>query len=326
MADLFHTLLLLAPPASGKSEVRTFLTNHDPEAFHMGDTVQLDDYPYVHLQLLVDEALQAMGRPRVFHHNDPDGQRNGPFMDPKEMAGLMYLLNDDYLEILGGSAPVPQNPAADLLRRFDLASEKAGAAVKFRDMDPATLTGIEKALMEEATAFYEEKAAACPVSLDGRTIVIEFARGGPLNATLPMTDGYGYQGSLPYLLPELLRRAAILYIWVTPRDSRRKNRERARPDGHGSILFHGTPESVMDQEYGSDDMPYLMETSDIRGTLRLQTATGVVHVPVSRFDNRADLTSFLRRDPALWTDAEIAAIKGGLAAATDALWTTCTNR
>ena len=326
MADIFHTLLLLAPPASGKSEVRTFLTNHNPEAFHMGDTVQLDDYPYVHLQLLVDEALKAMGKPRVFHHDDPEGQRNGPFKDPKEMAGLMYLLNDDYLEILSGKAAIPDNPARDLLLRFDRASEKAGAAVKFRDMDPGTLTGIEKALMEEATAFYEEKAAACPVSLEGRTIVIEFARGGPLNAALPMTDGYGYQGSVPYLLPELLQRAAILYIWVTPEDSRRKNRERARPDGHGSILFHGTPESVMDQEYGNDDMPYLMETSDGRGTLRLQTPGGVVHVPIARFDNRGDLTSFLRRDPATWTDAEVAAISGGLAAATDALWSAYKDR
>jgi len=326
MADLFHTLLLLAPPASGKSEVRTFLTNHNPEAFHMGDTVQLDDYPYVHLQLLVDEALVAMGKAPVFHNEDPGGQRNGPFMDPREMAGLMYLLNDDYLEILAGNAPVPENPAADLLRRFDDASEKAGAPVKFRALDAETRAGIEAALMDEARAFYKEKAAACPVDLTGRTIVIEFARGGPLNAAMPMTDGYGYQGSVPYLLPELLKQAAILYIWVTPEDSRRKNRERARPDGHGSILFHGTPESVMDQEYGSDDMPFLMENSDIPGTLRLATPEGMVRVPIARFDNRADLTSFLRRDPATWTEAEVDAVKAGITAATDALWTAYKTR
>jgi len=54
MAEVFDTLLLLALPASGKSEVRTYLTARDPARFHMGPTVQLDDYPYVHLQIRAD--------------------------------------------------------------------------------------------------------------------------------------------------------------------------------------------------------------------------------------------------------------------------------
>ncbi|MDX9719860.1 MAG: hypothetical protein RBU37_03870, partial [Myxococcota bacterium] len=68
MAEIFDTLLLLALPASGKSEVRTFLREHNPEQYHMGPTVQLDDYPYVHFQLMIDEELAMMDLPRMFHH------------------------------------------------------------------------------------------------------------------------------------------------------------------------------------------------------------------------------------------------------------------
>ena len=87
MSDCFHTLLLLALPASGKSEVRTFLDQRDPVAFHMGPTVQLDDYPYVHLQLLVDEALVAMGEERLYHHPDPRGNATGLSSTPSIWAG-----------------------------------------------------------------------------------------------------------------------------------------------------------------------------------------------------------------------------------------------
>ena len=53
MAEILDVLLLLALPASGKSEVRRYLASLTPEQcrrdFHMGPTVQLDDYPYVHM-------------------------------------------------------------------------------------------------------------------------------------------------------------------------------------------------------------------------------------------------------------------------------------
>ena len=47
MSKTFDAVLLLALPASGKSEVRRYLAHVPPAAcrddFHMGPTVQLDD-------------------------------------------------------------------------------------------------------------------------------------------------------------------------------------------------------------------------------------------------------------------------------------------
>ena len=69
--NLFDTLLLLALPASGKSEVRKFMregTAAEAAAnYHLGDTVQLDDFPYVHFLRCCDDALVSLGAPRAFY-------------------------------------------------------------------------------------------------------------------------------------------------------------------------------------------------------------------------------------------------------------------
>ncbi len=322
MADNFHTLFLLALPGSGKSEVRNYLTHKDPAQFHMGPTVQIDDYPYVHLQLVVDEALKAIGEPLAFHGVDPGGQRNGPFFSAYELGGLMHLLNEDYLEILSGKAHMPENPARHLLDRFDAASVMAGAPAKFVDRSPEVMAKVEAAIADEVRVFYEEKAANVPADLNGKTIVIEFARGGPATEAFPLKEGYGYLGTLSEAAPEMLEHAAILYIWVTPEESRRKNVERVVPGEEASILFHGTPESVMDQEYGMCDMAWLMESSDESGTIRIESQGSAFHIPVERFDNRMDLTTFLRSDAAEWTDADIDAIHAPIKDACVKLWAT----
>ena len=74
-AKLLDTVLLLALPASGKSEVRRYLAHLPKEEctrdFHMGPTVQLDDYPYVHFMRCVDDELAAKKQKRFFFHS-PD--------------------------------------------------------------------------------------------------------------------------------------------------------------------------------------------------------------------------------------------------------------
>lgn len=319
MAEIFDTLLLLALPASGKSEVRNFLTNKDPELFHMGETIQIDDYPYVHIQLVIDEALKELGEPRIYHSEDDAGGRNGPFLDAYDWSALIELLNEDYHEILLGKAENPKYAAIRLFERLDAASVRAGGEAKIAALSPAVRAKLEEMLEKEARELFDDKIKNVAGSRDGKTIVIEFSRGGPVGVR-PLPEHYGYAGSLPYLSDELLKRAAILYIWVTPEESRRKNRDRARPGEDKSILFHGTPESVMLQDYGSDDMVELMEASDKENTLRIEAHGKVYHVPVACFDNRRDLTTFARKDPKDWTKEEVDALDNGIRDVALKLW------
>ena len=71
MSKLLDTVLLLALPASGKSEVRKYLDGLSPvqcrEEFHMHQAVQLDDYPYVHFMHRIDDELAASGGLRPFY-------------------------------------------------------------------------------------------------------------------------------------------------------------------------------------------------------------------------------------------------------------------
>ena len=114
---------------------------------------------------------------------------------------------------------------------------------------------------------------------------------------------------------------------MDPTESRRKNIERGRPDGQGSILHHSVPMEVMLGQYGTDDMAWLMEQSHRPGTIRVERVvpvgdryeTKVYHLPVGRFDNRSDLTSFIREDQKLWKPEDVNAIHSGLKQAFDQL-------
>lgn len=319
MAEIFDTLLLLALPASGKSEVRNFLTNKDPEIFHMGETIQLDDYPYVHIQLVIDEVLKEMGEPRIYHSEDDAGGRNGPFLDAYDWCALIELLNEDYHEILAGKAENPKYAAIRLFERLDAAAVRVGGEAKIAALRPEIRARLEEKLEAEARELFDDKIKNVLKSREGKTIVIEFSRGGPVGVR-PLPEYYGYAASLPCLSDELLKRAAILYIWVTPEESRRKNRDRARPGEDKSILFHGTPESVMLQDYGSDDMLEMMEASDRENMLKIVKGDKVYYIPVGRFDNRRDLTTFARKDPKDWKPEEVQALDDGIRDVALKLW------
>lgn len=84
---------------------------------------------------------------------------------------------------------------------------------------------------------------------------------------------------------------------------------------------------VMLGQYGTDDMAWLLEQSDRPGTIRVERLvqdgdryqTRVFHLPVARFDNRNDLTTFVREDQKQWKPADMSAIHSGLKAAFDQL-------
>jgi len=126
MSRLIEMLLLLALPASGKSEVRRYLAHLPPEQcrddFHLGPTVQLDDYPYVHLMRRVSQELRSRGADGVFFDSDEQ-----PMKQPLDWGTLVELLNEDYEDLVERRRPEPASAADWLFGRFDQARRRVGA-------------------------------------------------------------------------------------------------------------------------------------------------------------------------------------------------------
>jgi hypothetical protein len=318
MAKPIDLLLLLALPASGKSEVRRYLASLSPaecrEHFGIGPTVQLDDFPYVHLMRCISDELTARGHEGAYFISPAL-----PFREPRDWGTLIQLLNEDHADLLAQRKPDPQSAAEWLFDRFDAARIKVGAKPVLGGLPTDLRQEIAAVIEPEAADLLQKKIAEIPDSLDGKTIVAEFARGGADGSPLPLPAPFGYQYSLAQLDHAILAKAAILYIWVTPEESRRKNNERADPDDPGSILHHGVPNAVMYGDYGCDDMAYLLEQSQRPDTVSIAKEGKVYHLPVGRFDNRVDKTTFIREEPSQWSDANVAALRAGLQEAFDQL-------
>lgn len=318
MPQLIDVLLLLALPASGKSEVRRYLEKLDPDRcrddFHLGPTVQLDDYPYVHMMRRVSQELRRLGRDGIFFDSD-----DLPMKEPLDWGTLIELLNEDFDDLVARRRAAPASPAEWLLGRFDAARAKVGAEPALGRLPAAVRAALTGALAQESAQLLADKNVGIPDSLAGRTVVMEFARGGPDGAALPLPAPLGYRYSLATLSDAILARSYILYVWVTPEESRRKNHARTDPNDPGSILHHGVPMAVMLGDYGCDDMAWLLEHSDRPDTVRVEARGKSYRLPVARFDNRVDKTTFVRAAQELWQPADVAALHGGLKEALDRL-------
>lgn len=308
---VLDTVLLLALPASGKSEVRRYLEHVSPEAraneFHMGPNIQLDDFPYVHLMRRIDDELVTAKSKRMFFHSSAR-----PFKDPREWGTLVALLNEDYDRLLKGPVLLSNSAAETLFDRIDRAFVSVGGKERLSRLDKPVWKSLVKALEPECREFYEERNSLRLESLEGKTVVLEFARGGPQYSSMPLPDFYGYRYSLSQLSHAILEKAAILYIWVTPEESRRKNQDRSDPNDPGSILHHGVPIDVMLNDYGCDDMDWLESMAKTKGTVMVEAHGRTYHVPIARFDNRVDKTSFLRTDPVAWDPVQVRAVHESL--------------
>ncbi len=318
MTGIIDTLLLLALPASGKSEVRRYLSWLPAEKckaeFGLGPTVQLDDFPYVHLMRRVDDELQKLGQPRIFFHAPDRGFRDG-----RDWGTLIELVNQDREALDKPPTKAKGSAAARIFARLDESAMKVGAKARLAALDGKTRAKVADALEKEAADQERDLAAARPESLAGKTIVIEFARGGAEGSTMPLAAPFGYAYSIGLLSPRILEKASVLYIWVTPEESRRKNVARTDPNDPGSILHHGVPEAVMRGDYGCDDMEWLIAQSDQPNSLRIEAHGQTYRLPVARFDNRVDRTSFIRADPKTWAPADVAAVHEGLKGAFEKL-------
>ena len=305
MANI-DTLLLLALPASGKSEIRRYLNHLPPDIaaqdFGLGPIVQLDDYPYVRMMQLLERELTSAGALPTFFQ-----VRDGLLHEPRDWGTLARLLAEDHSN-LGSVDSLAERPIVHLLERIDRARLAVGAAPATRHLAASAIEAASAALDGEAASLFRSQSVESARYNDSATVVVEFARGGSEGAVFPLPAPHGYAYTLPHLGSDLLRRAAVLYIWVTPEESRRRNRERARPgpERDASVLHHFVPEVVMRANYGSDDLPWLI--SQGAGTIEI-ACDGTTHrLPAVLLDNRVDGTSFLRDDPATWRADRVTAL------------------
>ena len=123
--NVFKVVLLLALPASGKSEVRNFMANIEPERlqkeFHIGENLQLDDFPYVHFMRCIDNEMERIGQPRVFYPSDAE-----PFFNDYDWGTLVQLLNEDYHDLMNRQKIEADSLSRWLFARIDAAALKCG--------------------------------------------------------------------------------------------------------------------------------------------------------------------------------------------------------
>lgn len=316
---LLDTILLFSLPASGKSELRRYLAHLTPEQcrndFGMGPTLQLDDYPYVHLMHRIDDELRVRGHRDYFYHGP-----TRPFQDEWTWAVLIALLNEDYANLKAGRQTEVASAAQHLFDRLDAARATVGMSEVMGELPYRLRKQVAEALEAECRAELDTLNRQNAIGTAGQTIVIEAARGGPNGSAFPLCPPHGYEAAFQCLSTQILERSSLLYIWVDPAESRRKNIERGKPDGQGSILHHSVPMEVMLGQYGCDDMAYLLEQSDKPGTIRVERivaegnryVTKVYHIPAARFDNRKDKTTFVRVPREQWKPEDVKALHEGL--------------
>ena len=280
------TLLLLGLPACGKSVIRRYLsTDADRSAeAGLGPTIQLDDFPYVAFMWQLEQIARGAGYDPVYFDHAMER-----FADPRTWYALVHLVNEDYAALDEPVTPSAR-PAAWVSDRLERAFGRAGMPAPLSRLSPAARQAGLASIEVSATRFASEWSARRRPP--GSTVVIEFSRGGPAGSDLPMVAPYGYEHAFSLLSERILRRAVVLYVWVTPEQSRSRNHERARPGAQGTTMHHAVPDSAMDADYGMDDMSWLMEHSERPDTVTVHAHGSTFHLPVARFDNRREVEAF----------------------------------
>lgn len=317
---VFDVVLLNALPASGKSEIRKFMNenNHQQmiDDFHIGENLQLDDFPYVYFERCIDEELIKMNLDTIFYTGGEDSLTK----DGREWGVLSCLLSEDYHDLVNKNYVNPESAAKYLFERIDRASVQAGLPPRLACLSDEIRTELASRLEKHAKGLLDEKQSQYKEDLTDKTIVIEFARGGKDGSSMPLIGTEGYQYTYSMLSPDLLRNAAILYVWVTPEESRRKNDERFDPNNPGSSINHKTPDIVMYHDYGCDDIMYLIEQSDIEDTIIVNSFGEKIYVPIGIFDNRVDKTTQFRNDKETWNKQVVEETVKAISEATNKMW------
>ncbi len=317
--NVFDVVLLFALPASGKSEVRHLLANVEPERlskeFHIGENVQLDDFPYVYMMRCIDEELVKITGQPIFAD-----QPGSVFRDDRYFGALIRMLNEDYDDLFEKKQIETDNISKYYIDRFIKACKDVEIEDGFDKLPEDVMEKLYEGMKPLCEQMLQDKYDNYPDTMEGKTTVIEMARGGDINSTLPLSGSEGYQYSLRQFSDRILSHAAILYIWVTPEESRRKNHDRAKPGADGSSLFHETPLEVMYHTYGVCDMIWLKEHSEVENTVTVKIDDKTYHVPIGIFDNREDKTTPFRDEPETWDPTLVDQVIPMIKKATDTMW------
>ena len=330
-------LMFCALPASGKSETRRYLkslTAEDTKKFHLGETsTQVDDFPYVDGMKKIDAAaVKFLGHTIFFNTTDFN------LFSDYDWGTLIYMINDDYFDILECNPKIPskfeKDPVEWLFNRYDVASVKTGhLPARFYDLRQKVgeekFAEFKKECFDLCNTLLHDKYANIPTSLEGKTIIFEFARGGTkgCDPSKPLTPPFGYEYSLSLFDKRILMNAAILYIWVTPEQSKQKafQREKEGKEGKSQTvstqlsLNHGIAETVLDKEYGMDDFDYLLSKSPEKNYVPITRDDVEYKVKAGRLDNRKDLTSDFRKPQNEWTKEQCDNMFNALKSAFDSL-------
>jgi hypothetical protein len=135
MTDVFDVLLLLARPAAGKSEVIDYLKKTPPterqERFHVGELVEVDDFPMLWSWFEEDALLERMGHPRL--HTDAAGNFSHQYL-------WDLLIERICLEVQKADRDIrPGDPARTTLVEFSRGAEHGGYRSAFAHLNPALL-------------------------------------------------------------------------------------------------------------------------------------------------------------------------------------------
>lgn len=339
---IFRNLFLFALPASGKSEIRKFLEKMSQkqrrEEMHIGEMVELDDFPFVHLLRVIDEALVEMGKLPVFSPNPEE-----PFFNPEVVWPMLtHLLAVDYKHLLcqrsyalyesGECGYYMLSEIAywyKMLGRGDILGENCDWSLV---LSADELEKLSESIDDECRDVLNEKDCAIPSTLEGKTIIIEFSRGGSEDDVRILTTDFsaflpfGYRAAFPCLTPVMLEDAAILYVGVSPEESRKRNLARFDPNDPNGTLGHMVPEKVMRECYAGDDIRHLLElTYEQRGPKdTIEVTLDILRtLPCVVFDNETDLTSFTREKK--WPKDKREVLHFALREALEKLWSARTK-
>ncbi len=123
---------------------------------------------------------------------------------------------------------------------------------------------------------YEKKLHDTPKYEETHTVIMEFARG---------SEHGGFRRAFDNFTPDILKKAAVLYLGVSFEESLRKNRKRYNPDRPHSILEHSLPDEKLIKMYKESDWEEF--SSAHSDYLEIQN----VKVPYIVFDNNDDVTT-----------------------------------